>query len=85
MIDESVLGGILIISGLYMVLWGKSKEIKKINNVSSDQEQPTPAALLPSSTRPQESQLIEVVTTTRALDTNTSCADNNNNTNVGSS
>lgn len=87
MIDESVLGGILIISGLYMVLWGKSKEMKKINNVSSDQEQPAPAALLPSSTRPQfqESQLIEVVTTTRALDTNTSCADNNNNTNVGSS
>ncbi|KAK9929521.1 hypothetical protein M0R45_026617 [Rubus argutus] len=74
----SVLGGILIISGLYMVLWGKSKEMKKINNGSSDQEQAAPAALLPSSTRPQlqESQLIEVVTRTRALDTNTSCADN---------
>lgn len=70
MIDDSVLGGILIISGLYVVLWGKSKEMKKINNVSSDQEQPAPAALLPSSTRPQESQLIEVVATTRVLDTN---------------
>ncbi|KAK9929545.1 hypothetical protein M0R45_026640 [Rubus argutus] len=66
----SVLGGILIISGLYMVLWGKSKEMKKINNGSSDQEQAAPAALLPSSTRPQlqESQLIEVVTRTRALE-----------------
>ncbi|PRQ20113.1 putative EamA domain-containing protein [Rosa chinensis] len=34
----SILGGILIVCGLYMVLWGKSKEMKSINNLDSDQE-----------------------------------------------
>ncbi|KAM5574671.1 WAT1-related protein [Rosa sericea] len=80
----SILGGILIVCGLYMVLWGKSKEMKSINNVGSDQEQPAAASVLPSSTRPQDSQLIEIVATTRALDTNASGI-NKKNTNLGSS
>ncbi|XP_024168654.1 WAT1-related protein At1g25270 [Rosa chinensis] len=80
----SVLGGIVIVLGLYMVLWGKSKEMKTIDNVNSDQEQPAAAAVLRSSTRLQDSQFIEIFATTQAPDTNTS-GDNNSNTNVVSS
>ncbi|XP_004288677.1 PREDICTED: WAT1-related protein At1g25270-like [Fragaria vesca subsp. vesca] len=80
----SVLGGTLIVCGLYMVLWGKSKEMKRVIDVNSDQEQPAAVPALPSSTRPQDSKLIEIVETTRAPDTNTS-DNNNSNTIVGSS
>ncbi|XP_024172003.1 WAT1-related protein At1g25270 [Rosa chinensis] len=74
----SVFGGILIVCGLYMVLWGQSKEMKTINNVTDDQDRQHPAAA-----RLQDSQIIQVVATTRSVDTNTSC-ENINTTNVGS-
>ncbi|KAJ1378050.1 EamA domain [Sesbania bispinosa] len=35
----SVIGGVIIVCGLYMVLWGKSKETKKINLVAPDNTQ----------------------------------------------
>ncbi|KAJ1402301.1 EamA domain [Sesbania bispinosa] len=35
----SVIGGVIIVGGLYMVLWGKSKETKKMNLVSPENTQ----------------------------------------------
>ncbi|BAT74024.1 hypothetical protein VIGAN_01160700 [Vigna angularis var. angularis] len=33
----SVIGGVLIVCGLYMFLWGKSKEVKKVNKTVSSE------------------------------------------------
>lgn len=33
----SVIGAVLIVCGLYMVLWGKSKEMKKVNHLVSSE------------------------------------------------
>ncbi|KAJ7968122.1 WAT1-related protein [Quillaja saponaria] len=48
----SILGGLLIICGLYMVLWGKSKEMKALSQedqaTKNNQEQPQPQLQPPS-------------------------------------
>ncbi|PRQ20108.1 putative EamA domain-containing protein [Rosa chinensis] len=70
----SILGASLIICGLYVLLWGKSKEMKKPMRVEPVLETP----------RPSETQAIEIVTSTSPIEpsVNTSTEnDNNNNTN----
>lgn len=52
---DRLLGAILIIAGLYVVLWGKGKELKKISQLMPEDEQvridmPPP----PLSSRPSE-------------------------------
>lgn len=53
--DGRVLGGVLIIGGLYVVLWGKSKELKKVtqlmpeNQVEIDVQFPPPPSRQSSS------------------------------------
>ncbi|KAH6813517.1 hypothetical protein C2S51_022535 [Perilla frutescens var. frutescens] len=66
-----VLGAILIVGGLYVVLWGKGKELKKMSRLMPESEQvrvdvmPAPAPLVPpqngsshggSSSRKEESE-----------------------------
>ncbi|KAH6766977.1 hypothetical protein C2S52_017960 [Perilla frutescens var. hirtella] len=66
-----VLGAILIVGGLYVVLWGKGKELKKMSQLMPESEQvrvdvmPAPAPLVPpqngsshggSSSRKEESE-----------------------------
>ncbi|XP_028181442.1 WAT1-related protein At1g68170-like [Glycine soja] len=71
MLDEnlyvgSVIGGVLIVCGLYMVLWGKSKEMKMTPQlVSSDKENFEPST---------------VVVVIATLDYDNSDYDNNNHT-----
>ncbi|XP_027338079.1 WAT1-related protein At1g25270-like [Abrus precatorius] len=74
MLDEnlylgSVIGAVLIVIGLYMVLWGKSKEIKRVTHLEI-----TP-----------EFQEIEVVVASNAVDHDKgNCNNNNSHTNSGS-
>ncbi|KAH7575624.1 hypothetical protein JRO89_XS02G0166800 [Xanthoceras sorbifolium] len=63
----SILGAMLIVCGLYVVLWGKGKEMKKITQ------------LVPSK-HSIESQSIEIVTTSPIDHHN--CSNNNKNINV---
>ncbi|KAL9329116.1 hypothetical protein ACSQ67_004119 [Phaseolus vulgaris] len=53
----SVIGGVLIVCGLYMFLWGKSKEVKKVNmTVSSEitQKHEAPEVVVMSTTKNSE-------------------------------
>ncbi|RDX71821.1 WAT1-related protein, partial [Mucuna pruriens] len=76
MLDEnlyvgSVIGAVLIVCGLYMVLWGKNKEMKKVNQSISSEN-----------TRELEATEVVVVSTTINND-NSDCI-NNTNTNCKS-
>ncbi|XP_004288678.1 PREDICTED: WAT1-related protein At1g68170-like [Fragaria vesca subsp. vesca] len=69
----SILGALLIICGLYVLIWGKSKEMKKPMRVEPVLETP----------RPSESQAIEIVTSTSPTEpgvNNSTLHDNNNST-----
>ncbi|XP_027347580.1 WAT1-related protein At1g25270-like [Abrus precatorius] len=70
MLDEnlyvgSVIGAFLIVCGVYMVLWGKSKEMKKVNH-------------LVTSEITQEHDATEVVMPTTTNDDNGDCVNNTN-------
>ena len=62
----SVIGAVLIVGGLYMVLWGKSKEMKKMSNLVSSEI-----------TQEREATEVVVISKTTNID-NSDC--NNNNT-----
>ncbi|PRQ20111.1 putative EamA domain-containing protein [Rosa chinensis] len=59
----SVLGGLLVVSGLYMVLWGKSKEMK-------NQITPLPATASLQCQDEHQSPTIEVITSSSMEDMN---------------
>lgn len=51
----SIIGAVLIVMGLYIVLWGKSKEMKKVTHLESSEITP-------------ESEEVEVVVTSTTVD-----------------
>lgn len=65
--NDSILGAVFIIGGLYLYLWGKSIEIKRMNRVEPLE---TP--------RPSEFQSIEIVTTSTSAPAITTGSNDNN-------
>ena len=43
MFHYSLLGGVLIVCGLYMVLWGQKEEIKLLNTMADHDQRPAAA------------------------------------------
>lgn len=63
-INFSIIGAVLIVCGLYVVLWGKSKEMKKINQ------------LVPSESSLEQEEIVQIVVTC-AVDDKSNHNDNN--------
>lgn len=69
--NVSVIGGLLIVCGLYMFLWGKSKEVRKVNKTVSSEI-----------TQKHEATEVVVMSTTTKSDDITSTKPNNTVANV---
>ena len=69
---DSALGSVLIVCGLYTVLWGKGKEMKRISQ------------LMPSDIA-RESEAIEIVVTSKPVDDESGHNNINSNLNVANS